>query len=68
MTAVLGEIQFTNIFIIIHIFTKMISFACALDVFLLFSEHIRVTVSDYHSNCSIILHIFWKKKLQMKYV
>ena len=36
----------------------IISFACAFAVFLLFSEHIRVAASDYHSNLSIIPDIF----------
>ena len=62
MTAVLGVIQFAKFFIIIHIFTKMISFACAFAVFLLFSGHIRMDASDYHSNLSIIPDIFRKKQ------
>ena len=40
----------------------MISFACAFAVFLLFSEHSRMAAFDYHSNLSIILDIFRKKK------
>ena len=39
----------------------MISFVCAFVAFLLFSEHIRVAASNYHSNLSIILGIFRKK-------
>ena len=49
------------IFLIILIFTKIISFACAFAVFLLFSEHIWMAASDHHSNRSIILDIFQKK-------
>ena len=45
----------------IHVFTKMISFAYAFVVFLLFlSEHIQVASSNYHSSMSIILDIFRK--------
>ena len=33
----------------------MISFACAFVAFLLFSEHIRVAASEFHSNISINL-------------
>ena len=62
MTAVLGVLQFTKKIFIILIFTKMISFACAFAVFLLFSEHIRMAASDYHSNLSIVLNIFRKKQ------
>ena len=36
----------------------MISFGCAFAVFLLFSEHIRMAATDYHSNLSIIPDIF----------
>ena len=55
MTAVLGEIQFTKDFFIIHIFTKKISFACAFAVFLLFlnpSEWLLLTVT-------VIFPLFW---------
>ena len=55
-----------KLFIIIHIFTKMISFACAFAVFLhSFYEHIWMIASDYHSNFSIIPDIFryYKKAL-----
>ena len=48
MTAVLGEIQFTKDFLIIPIFTKMISFGCAFAVFLLFlntSEWLLLTIT-----------------------
>ena len=37
----------------------MISFACAFST--LFSEHIRVVASDYHSSLSIISDIFRKR-------
>ena len=55
MTAVLGEIQFTKDFLIIPIFTKMISFGCAFAVFLLFlntSEWLLLTIT-------VIFPLFW---------
>ena len=49
------------IFIIIQIFTKLISFTCEFAVFYFFSEHSWVAALDYDSILSIILDIFRKK-------
>ena len=56
MTAALGKIQVTKIFITTLSLLKW--FPLLVNFFTFVSEHIQLTASDYHTNLSIILDIF----------
>ena len=76
--AMIGEVHFAKSCIIIYIFTKMISFACAFAVslskknyyrfFYFFLKHPQVAASHCYVNLPIILAIFWKQTVPSTFI